>query len=103
MSMQTIDIAADTLDLARREAYSKRPAARHLYHETIVSSGDTKTVRAHGETADSAAASARRSIPAGAQIIRDRTEPSAEKVVRATAASPEEAAVLVKSMYGPDA
>jgi hypothetical protein len=78
MKDKIIEIEAETLEEARKRIKSQIPEGLHLLSEKIISDGKPKTVRAIGDTSDSAFIKAQIEIPDKADIIEKKVVSESE-------------------------
>lgn len=72
MSLQTVQVQADTVDEAKQLLKGKIPLGYEVFSEEVSSDEKPKTIRASGETVDAALANAERELPPDAQVTARR-------------------------------
>jgi hypothetical protein len=99
MTKKITEFEAETLEEARKRAYSQPPEGLVVISEQIISNGKT-TARAVADTTDAAFAKARSEIPSDAEILEERVVTAPEtRIVRIEAVSDQDAAAKSQDQF----
>lgn len=98
----TIEIEADSLEVAQRLIKARMGEGAFLLNEEILTHGGRHTARANAETTERAFALAQARIPAAAEVVGQRElVPAARRTVTIEAHDPAAATLAAKAMLGP--
>jgi len=84
MFEKTIEVEADSLEEAREQLKSQIPDDYQVFSEQTVSDGKPQTVKASGETIETALANAQGKIPSSADILEKKETAPEQKVIEIT-------------------
>ncbi len=81
MDKRVLVIEGESIEEVRAEALAKTPPGLAILSETVLASGSPNMIGGLGETADEAAARARREVPPDTKIIWERLRDAAERKI----------------------
>ncbi|MDD5542343.1 MAG: hypothetical protein PHX83_04145 [Acidobacteriia bacterium] len=81
MSIQTLEVEADSIERAREQVIPQIPSGFSIVNEKVIQSSDVVTVRAYADDSSSAFVKAMAKVPEGAEVIERKEIVAAEQKV----------------------